>query len=83
MKFCKDCVHYEPPQAAMAYGCFAFVPATCRFDRGEFNPVTGEKKMFAGYPEVLRAPGQDCGPDAVWFKPANLDGRLAMLPEAE
>ncbi|CAB3730792.1 hypothetical protein LMG27174_05779 [Paraburkholderia rhynchosiae] len=79
MKFCKDCKHYQPAgelwKFAVGDACLA------RSERQEFDPVTGKHLTYAGEPKHLRAKDGECGPDAKWFVPANLDGRLAMLDD--
>jgi hypothetical protein len=79
MKFCKDCKHYRPP--IVDYKCA--IPAACFAAKGkgtgEFDPVTGDERRYSGSPYVLRSEGAGCGPDAEWFEPGTLDGRLAAL----
>ncbi|WP_109477687.1 hypothetical protein [Paraburkholderia sp. C35] len=79
MKFCKDCKHYKPVTEISKFA----VGASCvaRSTRQEFDPVTGQQLLYAGEPVKLRGKDGECGPDAKWFEPANLDGRLAMLEE--
>lgn len=78
MKFCKDCKSYRA--AVVTSKCFC--PASCSSGHGGtgvFDPVTGNENRWSGDPHVLRKADGPCGPDAKWFEPANLDGRLAML----
>lgn len=91
MRFCKDCVHYTAAVSGdggtLLPGYFFHIPAECGAVPSPIvvNIVTGEKS--GGHPEYCSSMRDvicgKCGPDAQLFKPANLDGRLAMLPEAE
>lgn len=79
MKFCKDCKHFRPTVETLKWA----VGPSChaRDTREEFDPVTGEQITYAGQPSELRGKDGECGPDAKWFEPATLEGRLAMLEE--
>lgn len=78
LKFCKDCKSYQPP--IISDKCFCDARCTSGSGgKGTFDPVTGNEYTFSGNPHILRAEGEPCGPEANWFEPATLDGRLAML----
>lgn len=62
MKFCKDCkyhVNWSVPGAS-----FPGPPYSC-YVRGKHSPVTGA--LLSDDAEVMRAPGGQCGPDALLF----------------
>jgi hypothetical protein len=77
MKFCKDCASYQPP--VITSKCHCEQMCVSNRQTGEVNMVTGEPMMWGADPVNLRHDPDACGPDAKWFEPANLDGRLAML----
>lgn len=80
MKFCKDCAHFRPASAMWKVA----IPDACHAKAGtmEFDPVTGREITYAGLPSALRADRSKCGLTAKWFKPATLDGRLAVLDDS-
>lgn len=79
MKFCKDCKHYRPGAVSVKIYCEAACMAANGNGTGEFDPVTGVERRYSGNPHDLRAEVTRCGPDAKWFEPGTLDGRLAVL----
>lgn len=79
MRFCKDCKHYSAAGSfATVFGAASW-PATCSHGEKR-DPVTGDRRI-AGLCDSLRAESGDCGTQAIWFVPATLDGRLALLEE--
>jgi len=88
MKFCKDCIHHTPEISGhggtLLPGFFFYLPAQCKKgEHVEVDLVDGREIRSGGHEcTTAREESTLCGPDAHWFEPATLDGRLAMLPEA-
>lgn len=90
-KFCKDCKHYSPADAAIVFGVGMSCPSMCFHPKNISEPelVRGSRHPLAD-PADLRKPEGNCGPDGAMFEakpqeppPPVLASRLLEITEKQ